>query len=498
MSMFSDALKAETNMTTTTNGMQCVKSTDSSLVDLFGVLGAMRNRSDNDIEIAFSKAFVEDKLLATKMAFYARDIRNGGLGERRTARTIWRFLAKNYPDIMIKNIDCIPVFGRWDDLYCLIGTNVMPYAYELIRKQFAEDNTNMKVNKPISVMAKWLPSINASSSVTVANGKRTAAKLGLSQAEYRKMLSKMRAYIDVTERKMSAKSWGDIKYANVCSNAMNRYRQAFYKHDEKRFKEYIDSVSKGEAKINASTLFPYDIVEKYTNKIFSGWDARNCDIDPVLEAQWNALPDYLAESNSGNVMVMADTSGSMHGRPIATAIGLAIYFAERCKGDFKNQFMTFSACPDFVQLKGNSLCEKVRNAVTANWGGNTDIEAAFNLILNTAIKHNVPVNEMPRALVIISDMQFDYCAMYNRAGWTFYDEMKARFAEHGYEIPNIVFWNVNNTKDGYHAFSDYKGVQLMSGQSASTFKAMLANFGKTPYEAMCDILNSETYSMITV
>ena len=160
--------------------------------------------------------------------------------------------------------------------------------------------------------------------------------------------------------------------------------------------------------------------------------------------------------------------------------------------------MTFSENPDFVQLKGNSLCEKVRNAVTANWDGNTNIEAAFDLILNTAIKHNIPTNEMPRALAIISDMQFDYCVMNSSAGWTFYDEMKARFAEHGYEIPNVVFWNVNNTKDGYHAFSDYKGVQLMSGQSASTFTAMLANFGKTPYEAMCDILNSETYSMITV
>ena len=498
MSMFSDALKAETNMTTTTNGMQCVKSTDSSLVDLFGVLGAMRNRSDNDIEVAFSKAFAEDKLLATKMAFYARDIRSGGLGERRTARTIWKFLARNYPDVMSKNVGYIPVFGRWDDLYCLIDTDVMPVAWDLIRRQFNEDRKNMKDGKPISIMAKWLPSVNASSSITVANGKKTAVNLGLSQAEYRKMLSKMRAYIDVTERKMSANAWKDIEYANVCSNAMNRYRQAFYKHDEKRFKEYINSVSKGETKINASTLFPYDIVEKYTNKIFSGWDARECDIDPVLEAQWNALPDYLAESNSGNVMIMADTSGSMHGRPIATAIGLAIYFAERCKGDFKNQFMTFSRNPDFVQLKGNSLCEKVRNAVTANWDGDTNIEAAFNLILNTAINHNIPANEMPRALVIISDMNFDYCAMNRRVGWTFYDEMKARFAEHGYEIPNVVFWNVNNTKDGYHAFSDYKGVQLMSGQSASTFTAMLANFGKTPYEAMCDILNSETYSMITV
>ena len=154
MSIFSDALKAETNMTTTTNGMQCVKSTDSSLVDLFGVLGAMRNRSDNDIEVAFSKAFAEDKLLATKMAFYARDIRSGGLGERRTARTIWRFLARNYPDVMSKNVGYIPVFGRWDDLYCLIDTDVMPVAWDLIRRQFNEDRKNMKDGKPISIMAK--------------------------------------------------------------------------------------------------------------------------------------------------------------------------------------------------------------------------------------------------------------------------------------------------------------------------------------------------------
>jgi len=229
---------------------------------LFGQIGAMRKRPDADIESAFSKAFAEDKLLATKMAFYARNVR-GGLGERRTARIIFKFLAKLYPDVMKKNIQFLPLFGRYDDLYEFVGTPVENDMWRLIQEQWNLDIKNMKDNKPISLLAKWLKSVNTSSQESNKLGKLTAKNLGLSEKEYRKTLSVLRRYLDVTEVKMSHNQWSDINYAGVPSRAMSIYRNAFRKHDEDRFNAYIESVSKGEAKINSSTLFPYDILEKW-------------------------------------------------------------------------------------------------------------------------------------------------------------------------------------------------------------------------------------------
>lgn len=484
---FVNALKRESNITTTENGMQCLKSTTSALVDLFGTIGALRSRSDDEIIQKFVKAFCEDRLLATKMSFYARDIRYGGLGERRIPRVIWKYMANNYSDIIDKNVALIPKFGRWDDLYCLIDTPCENKMWETIRSQWAMDNDNMRTGKPISIMSKWLPSVNASSKITIANGKRTATALGLSYATYRKALSKFRAYLSVVETMMSSNKWDNINYESVPSKAMNNYRSAFAKHDNERFGAYLADVSTGEKKINSSTLFPYDITEKYMYK-------GNYRYDSVLEEQWKALPNYVV--NDDNVLVMADVSGSMWGRPMATSVGLAIYFAERTHGAFSNSFMTFSSTPELVQLQGNNLMEKINNAKSAHWGMNTNIKAAFDLILKTAINNHIPKNDMPKAIVIISDMEFDYCAI--RGGWDFYTQMKNDFANAGYDIPNIVFWNVCSRNDTYHAVSKYEGVQLMSGQSASVFKAMLENIGTTPYQAMLNVLNSEVYNDITV
>ena len=484
---FVNALKRESNITTTENGMQCLKSTTSALVDLFGTIGALRSRSDDEIIQKFVKAFCEDRLLATKMSFYARDIRYGGLGERRIPRVIWKYMANNYSDIVNKNIALIPKFGRWDDLYCLIDTPCESKMWETIRSQWTVDNDNMRAGKPISIMSKWLPSVNASSKTTVANGKRTATALGLSYATYRKALSKFRAYLSVVETMMSSNKWGNIDYEGVPSKAMNNYRSAFAKHDNERFSAYLADVSAGETKINSSTLFPYDIAEKYMYH-----SNRWCN--PVLEEQWKALPNYVV--NDDNILIMADVSGSMWGRPMATSVGLAIYFAERTHGAFANSFMTFSSTPELVQLQGNNLMEKINNAMSAHWGMNTNIKAAFDLVLKTAVNHHVPKNDMPKAIVIISDMNFDACAI--RGGWDFYTQMKNDFANAGYDIPNIVFWNVDSRNDAYHAVSKYEGVQLMSGESASVFKTMLENIGTTPYQAMLNVLNSEVYNDITV
>jgi hypothetical protein len=485
MSNFVNAMQKENNWKKTENEADALKSTTNSLLDLFGTIGALRTRSDSDIESAFSKAFTEDQLLAMKMGFYARNIR-GGLGERRTSRVIWKWLAKVYPDVMRKNLALVSQFGRWDDLYEFVGTELETDAFAVISKQFAEDCLNVSKNKPVSVMAKWLKSTNTSSKESCKLGKLTAKYLSLSEKQYRQILSTLRNQIDVTERKMSANKWAEIKYAGVPSKAMNNYRKAFKKHDQDGFEKYLQSVVKGEAKINSSTLFPYDIMEK----VF----AR--EYNQVLEEQWKALPNYVEGEN--NILIMADVSGSMsmHGiRPLATSVGLAIYFAERNRGAFANVFMTFSSSPDFVKLKGNTLYEKATNARNANWEMNTDIEKAFVKILDVAVSNKIAQDEMPKSLIIISDMEFDAATRSNRK--TYYQHMKELYNSNGYELPKVIFWNVDARQNTFHAEMK-DGVQFASGQSQSVFKALLNNSNLGAYELMLSVLNDPVYNEIVI
>lgn len=489
MNSLVENLKKESNWTYTENGAYALESTNNCLVDLFGSIGGLRSCNETEIIRMFSKAFSEDKLLATKMSFYARDIRNGGLGERRTARIIWKFLANNYPEIMKKNITNIPLFGRFDDLYELVGTPVEDDVWKYIFDIFYNDILNMNTNKPVSLLAKWLKSVNTSSTKSKRLGRLTAKHLNLSYNKYKKYLSELRKYINVVERDMSYCNWKNITYSQVPSRAMNIYRNAFQRNDTDRFNLYIENVKNGQDKINSATLYPYDIVEKYL------YTNHNYCADKVLEEQWKNLPNYLNEDNS-NILIMADVSGSMSGRPMATSIGLAIYFAERNIGAFSNLFMTFSEHPKMVKLKGCTLREKIDNAKHASWGMNTNIESAFNLVLNTAIKNNISKDEMPKSIIIISDMQMDVCSDVRR--WTFYDSMKDKFNKNSYDIPNIVFWNVNSRKDTFHTQSDYKGVQLASGQSASVFKSIIECVDMTPYDAMVKILSNQVYDCIKV
>ena len=307
----------------------------------------------------------------------------------------------------------------------------------------------------------------------------------MSEREYRKTLSGLRRYLNVVEVNMSSKNYDDIVYSEVPSKAMNNYRRAFMRNDEERFSEFLNKVESGEEKINSSVLYPYDIVEKY----FYGSSVE----DRVLEEQWKALPDYVDGEN--NFLVMADVSGSMSGRPMATSVGLALYFAQRNKGAFANTFMTFSSRPELVEIRGDTLIEKLRYIYNASWQMNTDLEAAFRLVLYTAVKYGTPKEEMPDSIVVITDMEFDSCVLGN---WLFYDDMKKSFEKNGYQIPNLVFWNVNSRKSTYHASFDRKGVQLASGQSVTVFESLIKGVNLTPYDYMLSVLNAERYDRITV
>jgi Domain of unknown function (DUF2828) len=486
---FVDAMLDDGNWKLTENGAYAKSTTGNSLLDLFATIGALRKRDENDILSSFAKAFNEDNLLALKMSFYARNVR-GGLGERRTARVIWKLLANVVPDVMRKNLYLVPVFGRWDDLYEFVDTPLEEYIWSIIAWQWDEDYLNLRHGNSVSIMAKWLKSVNTSSKESSRLGRLTAKNLGMTEREYRKKLVALRNQIDVVEQKMSANQWSKINYEHVPSKAMNKYRKAFPKHDQERFSYYMENVSKGTAKIHSGTLFPYDIMEK----VLRG------EYNQVLEEQWKALPNYIGDDEN-NMLVVADVSGSMSMggvRPLATSVGLAIYFAERNHGPFKNVFMTFSEHSDFVKLEGQTLYEKAHNARNTQWDMNTNIESAFNKILQVAIENNLSQDDLPKALLIISDMEFDQASLsYGRK--TYFEILKAKYQQRGYRLPKIVFWNVNARQDTFHAtMRDGMEVILCSGQSTSTFNTLIKGIEMNAYEMMVATLNDPMYKEISL
>ena len=376
--------------------------------------------------------------------------------------------------------------------------------WELIAKTLTEDvkavkNSTTHKYIPCSLLAKWMPSENTSSAKTRALAVKAMRALNMSPRSYRKMLSTLRKHIGVTECKMSAGEWNTIDYARVPSYAMHNYGSAFAKHDYERFNSYLKSVSKGETKINSSVLFPYDLVEKYFGDWRTGYNCGDCLLarreDLVVEAQWKALPNYLTKPV--NAVVMADVSGSMRGRPMATSIGLATYFAQHNTGWYHNKYMSFTSDPHFINLnEGASLLDCVKKVASAGVGYSTDLQAAFMEVLRTAVNNKVPAKEMPKTFVVISDMEIDRY-MHPGSHWDFLQTMRVRFEQCGYELPSIYLWNVNARKDTF--LSQSEKVYFVSGQSPSVFKQICnAIDGMTAYELMLQVLNGKAYEKVRI
>lgn len=489
---FANALKEEARKTYTENGAQAYNTTSDALLDLFGTIGSLRTRDYTEIDTLVEEAFKVDPLFTMKIIFYARDIREG-CGERKVFRHIIKYIANKYPYALMKNVILIPKFGRWDDMYELVGTQLEDFMWSVMYDQWFRDLANYQEKQPISLLAKWIKTPDGSSKETRRLGCLTAKKLGyINASDFKKQLRALRRHIDVTEVKMTANEWSDIEYSAVPSNAMTKYRHAFDRHDNERFMSFVTRAVNGEVKINSSTLYPYDIVEK---------SLYYQDKSDVLEAQWRQLPNYVEPGT--NAMIIADVSGSMSGRPMATSIGLAMYFAERNVGAYHNLFMTFSSNPEVVTLKGDTLEQKIQFIHNVNWGGSTNLEAAFKLILDIAIKNNIPSEEMVKSLIIVSDMEIDMATSgwgtpTSSETWSFYDTMRNLYHRNGYEIPNVVFWNVNSRHDVFHVDAKRKGVQLCSGSSINTFKQLMGCIGMTPVEMMNKIINSERYAEIKI
>lgn len=463
------------NTACTENGARSLKSTLRHTVDFFGLGGSLRTRSEQDIISMFAKSFAEDALTALKILFYIRDVR-GGQGERRTFKVCFNWLAKQYPDIASKNLRNVVEFGRWDDLYTTRNTPLWnSHVLPMIRSEWFESES--------SLMFKWIASENASSKTTRQIAGEIRTFLGISSREYRKTLSARRAALDVVERKMCSNSWAEISYSGVPSKAALNYKNAFSKHDGVRYDEYIANVKSGNATINAGTLYPYDIVEK----CFRGDDSSTLDV------LWSSLPDYL-NGDTSNGIVVADVSGSMSGRPMSVSISLAMYVSERNHGAFKDCFVTFSETPTLQRVVGNNIRERTMNLSAAAWGMNTNLESVFNLILNTAVANDVPASDMPTKIYIVSDMEFD--AACSNSSATLFQVVKSKYLDAGYELPDLIFWNVNARGSHVPVRFDEQGTCLVSGSSPSILKSLLAGKIISAKQIMLDTINVPRYDVV--
>ena len=477
MTSLVNALRTEN--TVTENGMVTSSSTLSATLDLFFVIGAVRKQVKNiegqsRLIGKFEAARNEDALITRKLLFWSRDVR-GGAGEREAFRVLLRYTAKNYPQDVIDNIDLISEYGRWDDVFCLFNTQVEANAINLIIDNLKAKN---------GLLAKWMPRLGGKvpdQKKHIANKVRNA--MGLTPKEYRKMLVEL---TNVVETPMCAREFDKINYEHVPSLAMSRYSKAFQTKDNARFGEYKDALVSGDAKVNASAIYPYDV----TKNLIHG------DSDLAVE-QWKALPNFLEGSNE-RVLPICDVSGSMdttisgNTTAMEVCISLGLYISERNEGPFKDAFVTFSEQPELQYLTGD-LKSRYKQLNSAEWGMSTNLESTFNLILNQATKHNVPVEEMPTCILIMSDMEFNQAI---RRQDTALDMIKNKYSESGYTMPKIVFWNLVSRHDNFPVKSDEQGTALVSGFSPSILKTVLTGNAMDPIQIMIDTLNTPRYEAV--
>lgn len=484
------ALKRESNKTFTENGAVTHVSTYSDCLDLFATVGALRKASEQEILDRFIRAYTEDADKAMKILFYARDIR-GGLGERRVFRTVMTYLAANEPASVRKNIGYFGEYGRYDDLLSLMGTPCEKDMLAYIAGQFAADMKALAEGEGVSLLAKWLPSVNASNAETVAMAKKIARSMKMSDRDYRKAVTALRARIRIIENNLREKDY-TFDYSKQPSKAMFKYRAAFMRNDGERYGEFISKVTKGEAKLNAGTLMPYELVDPFLD--YCGMSDVTEEEKRVLNATWASMHDF---GGNENAIAVVDTSGSMYctrsPKPASVALSLGLYFAERNKGLFHNCFIEFSRDARLIEIKGETFADRLRYIASFSQIADTNIESVFDLILTAAVTHRIPQEEMPAKLYIISDMEFNYCV--TNAELTNFENAKRKYAHFGYKLPDVVFWNVQSRNRQQPVTMNEQGVALVSGCTPRLF-SMVASGSIDPYSVMMDVIGSERYEKI--
>ena len=495
MNEFLNALKSDTNYGYTENGGIKHNSTLNKVLDMFAMGGSMRNRSEDDIIAMFASAYDEDPTLALKCLFYLRDVR-GGQGERRFFRICFKWLANENPAEVEHLIGYVAEYGRYDDLFELFGTAMEPEMMGYI-KWIIDANRD-------HLVYKWMPSINASSKSTKERGRKFAMEFGMTEREYRKMLSEGRKACNLVESLMSQNHWDQIAFDKLPSRAGLLYKNAFMRREETR-ERYAAFMSNKETKVNASVLNPVEIAHQIYN--YRGWSKPSATEREAWQKYWDNLKDYYCGREEPGIAVV-DVSGSMTGLPMEAAVSMGAYIAERGKGPFKNHFITFSNNPELIEFVGKDIYYKFMAARGADWGGTTDIEAVFDMLLHTAIAHHTPEKDMPKTLYIFSDMEFNRCVTapsLHKKAYSWYDsviseteidtviEAQARkWRQYGYKIPRVVFWNLDARHNNIPAIGD--GFSYVSGFSMNMVECILS--GKDGVDLMLEKLNSQRYEAI--
>lgn len=487
MNMLLNSMKQASNFTRTENGAITHKTTESALLDMFAMGGAMRQRSVGDVTLMFKKAYQENPVYALKCLFYLRDIKFGQ-GERRFFRECMKWLAKNDKAAAQRNLQYVAEFGRWDDLYSFVGTSLERDAFKILKEQFILD---LNCKTP-SLLAKWLKSENATSEESRKLGELTVRYFGYTPKQYRKHLSNLRERIRVLERLMSQNRWEEIEFDKIPSKAGLKYKNAFARRDI--IKAKYEKFAKDEnTKVNAEVLNPVDIAGRILGR---GYYAENfSEIDRLMfQKYWDNLKDYYGGREERGIAVV-DVSGSMSGQPMNAAVSMGAYIAERGKGPFQNHFITFSNSPQLVEFEGVDITDKFLRARRADWGMNTNIEATFNLLLNTARKNKLSQSEMPERIYIFSDMEFDRCTGYHTEQGmnTLLENIAQEWRRYGYELPSLIFWNLNARQENIPAIGGR--FSYVSGFSMNMIENILS--GKDGYSLMLDKLDSERYSVIS-
>ena len=499
-------LKEENNISYTENGAKTRTSSMSGLLDLFGMGAAYRTRSDSDCILLFEEAFKENPTYALKCLFYLRDCR-GGQGERRFFRVVSKWLADKHTEEMRRNLQWVPWFGRYDDLYVFVDTKLEKEAFNFMKKQLALD---VECKTP-SLLAKWLKSENTSSKESRTLADRTRQAFGMTHKQYRKTLSLLRERINIVERLMSAGKWDEIEFDKIPSRAGLIYRNAFARHDiermksEKQVRTYEDFMKDEKTTVNAKALYPYEVVSQAYNltSTRSWWSAPSSidDVDPVqrnaINKYWDNLKDYF-NGCSLDALCMIDTSGSMWGNeasaPINVAISIGLYAAERARGPFAGHYISFSRQPQLIETKGIDFVDKVYRIYRTNICENTNIEAAFDMLLDTARRTRCSQEDLPKSIIIVSDLEFDsQVGRYGKNTQTLMENIKDKWAACGYKIPNLIFWNVQARQNNV-PMTVKNGVTLVSGFSPVIFEQIMK--GKTALDLVYDKLNSERYACI--
>ena len=493
-------LKQQSNMTNTLNGAAAYRSSESECLDFFALCGACRNAEEERLCNMFMRAYAESPDTAMKILFYARDIRKG-IGERNFFRVILTHAAWYCPVSVKKNIKYIEEYGRLDDLLELLDTPCEKALGDYLKEKLEKDISDMANGKPVSLLAKWLPSVNTSSEKTRKKAAMVRKLLGMSEKKYRKTLASLRTYIDVLEKRLCEKDY-TFDYEKQPSKALFNYRQAFVRNDEERYKEFLCRVNKGEAVLNTSSLTPYDIVQKCINihsDFYGNYEKPEFQTEvEILDTTWKSLPVY---GSGQNAIAVVDGSGSMYlslsgkskAMPISVAVSLGIYFAEHSMGEYANHFITFSASPRLIELKGENIYEKTKYCMSYNEVSNTNIEKVFNLILETAVNNKIPKSEMPDVIYIISDMEFD--AVSSGDDKTVFENAKENYNSCGYDLPLVVFWNVDSLTEQMPVSKNDTGAVLVSGMSPTIFDMVMSN-DLDPMKYMHMVLNSGRYDNI--